>query len=256
MNYKKLHDAIIKKAQIRNYTKKDKKRLREESRTYLEQHHIIPRCIEKNESEENKVYLLLREHFIIHKLLIKIYPDSRKLKTAFHFMVYGHQSKCLNLTSRDFEYAKRLCVESKKGVKLSKDHRKKLSIARRKRICTEETKEKLRGKIPWNKGKTTPLKTRLKQSAIKKGKPSPRKGSKHSLETKEKLRIINTGKKHSLETIEKLRKIKKNCKKVIVDDMEYLSTRECAGILGINIPVLKHRIYSSNFPNYKYKKIN
>lgn len=50
---------------------------------------------------------------------------------------------------------------------------------------TEETKSKIhnlfqKGCIPWNKGKTTPIEVREKQSKAKQGKPSVRKGCKLS----------------------------------------------------------------------------
>lgn len=44
------------------------------------------------------------------------------------------------------------------------------------------------GGEPYNKGKKTPDAVRKKQSLAKLGKPSPRRGARHSLETLEKLR--------------------------------------------------------------------
>src|SRR3990167_6291985 len=48
-------------------------------------------------------------------------------------------------------------------------------------------------RIPWNKGKTTPLEVRLKQSLRKKGKPSPRKGVILSQDQKNKISVGNKG---------------------------------------------------------------
>lgn len=48
-------------------------------------------------------------------------------------------------------------------------------------------------RTPWNKGKTTPLEVRMKQSLIKKGKTSPRKGVKLSKEQCLKISIRNKG---------------------------------------------------------------
>lgn len=50
------------------------------------------------------------------------------------------------------------------------------------------------GNVPHNKGKKTPLEIRLKLSAAKKGKPSPRKGVILSEETKQKIRESKIGK--------------------------------------------------------------
>jgi len=72
MNYKNIHDEIIKRAQTRII----------EADVYYEKHHIVPRCLGGDNSKENLVRLTAREHFIIHLLLIKLYPDNPKLVYA------------------------------------------------------------------------------------------------------------------------------------------------------------------------------
>jgi hypothetical protein len=49
------------------------------------------------------------------------------------------------------------------------------------------------GQVPHNKGKSTPAEVRAKQSAAKLGKPSPRKGAKHTPEAIEKIRKAKAG---------------------------------------------------------------
>ena len=44
----------------------------------------------------------------ISKLLTYIYPDNRGIGLAFHYMTHGQTGKLLNLSSRDYEYAKKL----------------------------------------------------------------------------------------------------------------------------------------------------
>jgi len=130
----------------------------------------------------------------------------------------------------------------KKGSHLSPEQRSKISKAmkgkkhkyapRRKNYClTEEHKIKLsiahKGKTPWNKGKTTPIEVRIKQSLAKIGKKQPKehilarvegrrgyrvsnktrlkmskshKGKPFPQSAKDKLRQINIGKKHSKKT--------------------------------------------------------
>lgn len=75
MNYKKIHDTLISRAKTRNLE------------GYKEKHHIIPRCLGGNNEKINLVYLTAKEHYIIHKLLIKIYPLERKLIYAFWRMI-------------------------------------------------------------------------------------------------------------------------------------------------------------------------
>ena len=74
MDYQKIYNQIIERAQNRNLE------------GYKEKHHILPRCMGGGDKKENLVELTAREHFICHKLLVKIYPKSKKLKWAFYNM--------------------------------------------------------------------------------------------------------------------------------------------------------------------------
>jgi hypothetical protein len=73
MNWQNIHDQIIKKAKNR---KKE---------GYLENHHIIPKCMGGSDDSSNLVKLTPREHFIIHKILTILYPSNSKL----HFAVWA-----------------------------------------------------------------------------------------------------------------------------------------------------------------------
>jgi hypothetical protein len=67
MNYQKIYNQIIKRAKIRKLE------------DYKEKHHIIPRCIDGLDIEENIVELTAREHFLCHLLLCEIHPNNIKL---------------------------------------------------------------------------------------------------------------------------------------------------------------------------------
>ena len=41
-----------------------------------EKHHIIPKSFGGSDSEDNYAYLTLREHFLVHLILVKIAKDS------------------------------------------------------------------------------------------------------------------------------------------------------------------------------------
>lgn len=79
MNYKKIYDSLVEKAKVRglNKSKHD---------GYFEIHHIVPRCLGGDNSNENLVMFTGREHFIAHMLLWKIYKDSRPLFQAAWLM--------------------------------------------------------------------------------------------------------------------------------------------------------------------------
>lgn len=74
MNYKKHYDLLIDRAKSRVLT------------TYVERHHIIPRCVGGSNSKENIVELTPEEHYVAHQLLVKIYPDVDALVFAANKM--------------------------------------------------------------------------------------------------------------------------------------------------------------------------
>lgn len=76
MNYTRLHDDIINDARHNSPV------------GYTEEHHIIPRCMSGSDDPENKIILSARQHFVIHWLLTKIYPDQSGLIYAFHMMFH------------------------------------------------------------------------------------------------------------------------------------------------------------------------
>ena len=74
MNYQKIYDSIIARA---------KDRILED---YSEKHHIIPKCLGGINDKNNIVSLTGKEHYIVHMLLVRIYPEENKLIYAFWMM--------------------------------------------------------------------------------------------------------------------------------------------------------------------------
>ena len=70
MNYQQIHDNIIDRAGNRVPT------------GYTENHHVIPKCLGGSNDNSNLVRLTAREHFIVHKLLVEIYPNEKSLRIA------------------------------------------------------------------------------------------------------------------------------------------------------------------------------
>ena len=67
MNYLKTYCSLIRKAEKRNWSKKN-------SHCYVEGHHTFPVSIFGQDKKKNKriVFLTAKEHYISHKLLVKI----------------------------------------------------------------------------------------------------------------------------------------------------------------------------------------
>ena len=70
MNYRRIYDTLIAKGKAR------------ELEGYSELHHIVPRCMGGSEDIENLVRLTPEEHYVAHQLLVKIYPDNKKILRA------------------------------------------------------------------------------------------------------------------------------------------------------------------------------
>jgi hypothetical protein len=78
--------------------------------TYTEKHHIIPRCMNGSDDENNLVPLTAREHFICHLLLTKMVYDKNyhyKLCMAVWSFTLGNKNqkekRDLNLNSWWYE---------------------------------------------------------------------------------------------------------------------------------------------------------
>lgn len=140
MEYKRVHDAIIDRARSRGWSRRGKRK----PTCLVEEHHIIPRSLGGTNIVENKVCLTPREHYIVHKLLAKIYTGvaKRKMVHALHRMVHGNEGQYSFISSREcerlkLERAQVLSVQFKDRV-FSEEHRRKIVVANTGRKYTEE----------------------------------------------------------------------------------------------------------------------
>lgn len=128
MNYKEIYDALC----VRGFG-------REFVSGLHHRHHVIPRCM-GGKYKNNLTILTYREHYIVHKLLIEIYPANESLRRAFSVMLFGTaKTKGLRYTSREFSLAMKISVEANTGKKHSKETIQKL-------------RDRSRGRSAWNKG--------------------------------------------------------------------------------------------------------
>ena len=101
MNYIKIYNGIIKNSYLRI------------NDGYCENHHIIPKCMNGNNSKDNLVRLTYREHFLCHWLLCKIYPENYKLKSSFFKMLENTKTKKRFVSSKEYNNVKRLLKDVK-----------------------------------------------------------------------------------------------------------------------------------------------
>lgn len=69
MDYKKIYNQLIVSTKSRGLKKLDRNN---KSYQYLETHHITPRSWGGNDEDSNLVNLTAREHFIAHRMLLRI----------------------------------------------------------------------------------------------------------------------------------------------------------------------------------------
>jgi hypothetical protein len=155
MNHKQIYQNIIDKAKSQNRNKKE---------SYFEKHHIIPKSVGGNNSKDNLVLLTAKEHFVCHRLLCFIYPESKSLYFAFWAMcnqVKGDVKRDYRISSRIYENAKLKFKEVNsllhKGKKLSDEHISKI----RERMLSDKNPMKNR------KGENNPLYKKERNSNIK-----------------------------------------------------------------------------------------
>ena len=173
--YKLWHDKIIAKAKNRTLE------------GYKEVHHIIPKSCGGSNDKYNLVALTAKEHYIIHLLLIKFIEKKFyfKMVKAFHVMSSmktKYLKRNLKVSSRLFEkYRKEYSEYLKLNPKImTKEIRKKISIAKKgkkmpnsffeklkNKVISTETKSKISKSLIGNKrrvGVSIPLEQRIKQS--------------------------------------------------------------------------------------------
>lgn len=227
MNYQKVYDSIIEKAKSENREKGNG--------ICYEKHHILPKCLNGSDRDDNLVLLTTKEHYMVHRLLTRIYPDNRSILTAFHFMVHGQQGQSMNLGARVYEEARELFIKAQTGRKASIETKNKMSKSRKGKKHTKEAKEKMRkaasgrkiteqtrkilreshkSLVPGNKGKKMgPRPEEVKQQISKKlkGRKKNKESIRKGVETRRKNGQYNSentsmyGRKHSEETREKMR---------------------------------------------------
>jgi hypothetical protein len=113
MDYKRIYDNLIRKAQTRDII------------GYVEKHHIIPKCIKGSNDPSNLVKLTPEEHYLAHLLLIRIHPGVKGLIYAVKMMSGQGNNK-------SYGWVKRRIA----ATGFTKEHKENLSKAQKLRAKT------------------------------------------------------------------------------------------------------------------------
>lgn len=136
MNYAKIYDKLIAKARQRVLV------------GYGEKHHILPRCMGGGNSKENIVLLAAREHFIAHKLLVRMHPSVKGVWYALVAM-----GRIVEFKSKIFASERETAYKMRRGTKFSEESRRKMSLAKVGRPSPSPQTTFKKGLVPWNAGK-------------------------------------------------------------------------------------------------------
>lgn len=154
MNYEKIYKDLVSRGQGRKKVTGD----------LLEVHHILPRCLGGLDNLENLTVLTIKEHLLVHLLLVRIYPGQPKLLYAVHAM-----------------------FRSADG---SRDILKRSALAKATRL------KAMQGENSPNFGRKRSDETRRKLSEQKRGERNPQFGKHPSPETRAKLSASHSKEKH------------------------------------------------------------
>jgi len=126
MNYKRIYYQLIERAKSRLLV------------SDYETHHILPKSLGGPNTKDNLIKLTLREHFIAHLLLTKMYQGVAKRKMYFAFYRLSNRHKITN--GRFYQnsklQAKKYLSEIHSGKTISKAHKQAI-------------KEKCRGMVGY-----------------------------------------------------------------------------------------------------------
>ena len=171
MNYQRIYDEIIERAKPRGLNKK----LLE---GYFEKHHIKPKCLGGTNDKSNLVLLTAREHYLCHRLLMKIYKNDYRLIFAYHRMCFSK-----NIIKNEGRYVPKFTLKEFEVQRTI--HLKHVSKLMKYRKLSDETKALIGN---FQNGKIVSNETKVLMSNSKKGALNNFFGKNHSKKTIDKIK--------------------------------------------------------------------
>lgn len=131
MNYNLIYNNLITKCRLLHDIRLQEKR----NGIYFENHHILPRCMGGVDDAINLVYLTPEEHFLAHRLLIRVYPNVYDLYLSVQIMI-GNGKYTKN--NKSYGRIKRMIQDRKRSIGMPQETREKISNTRKGIIFSDE----------------------------------------------------------------------------------------------------------------------
>ena len=112
---------------------------------YTEKHHIVPRSLGGSDDQSNLVKLTAREHFVCHRLLVKMTSGTDKRKMSRALWALTNMDKVggrHRTTSRIFQRIREDYINTLKGTPRPKEVRDKIRASNTGKVQSEETRRK------------------------------------------------------------------------------------------------------------------
>ena len=110
---------------------------------YHERHHIVPKCMNGTDDEENLIDLFAREHFEAHRLLAQENSDNYKLVYAWTMMAWTKKGdRNCEVTAEEYEEARKAMSEARKLYTPSEEALINMGKAQKRRYENIEERKK------------------------------------------------------------------------------------------------------------------
>ena len=130
---------------------------------YTERHHIIPKSMGGSNDKTNVVKLTPKQHFICHRLLVKMTEGKNRQKMVYAFWVMSNKKRLHSVTSNSYSTAKNLIQEVMSNRIISDEFRQKCRTRQLGKKMLPQTREAL---LRANLGRSldTETKEKIKES--------------------------------------------------------------------------------------------
>lgn len=255
MNYKKIYNQLIQKGKEQSVE------------GYTEQHHIVPRCMGGTDDPLNLVALTPEQHYTAHLLLAKIFPDNSGLWYACQIMssgLVGRNNKSYGWVRKRVSKLMATSVKNRWAVKAGfNDHidqcqtywndllggMRVTEISERYGVVVSRIQRCLK---EW--AETTDQSQQLSELRRSRKSEVSRQARLNENSEQHAARMAKVNDSISSETRSKCKRgsLNPSSKPVTINGESFGTIREASGSLGLAYHVVRNRIKSKSYPEWRY----